>query len=422
MTIEFPQAALRVGGRAKAYRLPASKGEAAPINIEAFSNPHVKTSRGIGAEASVVRSIVRSPSRGTPRGGVTQQIDAATAAKYKSSFALPLQRLRECVVSVLFDRKNFVPLHLAWMLGTLAAAIGAAIWYGSFIRTGRPWPGGGSVPGLVLGIVAGLIILFEFALWPRKTSLFRTSRWLGKTQTWMKAHIWLGLLVLPLVVLHGGVSFGGTYTSILMWLLLLVVGSGVFGLALQNILPRLLLDRVPEETVASQIEEVSRQLAEDARHLVIEVCEGAEEELAAAGSGARNSGKQRVGVARRVGTVVARSLDPELIRPARAAAPQLVAAMRQEIEPYLTSGRSSSGLLSTKAKARRYFEDLRQKSPAAVRSAIDQMEVLCRRRSELAWQERLQFWLHAWLLVHLPLSIALVVLLAGHVYLALRIG
>ena len=49
-------------------------------------------------------------------------------------------------------------------------------------------------------------------------------------------------------------------------------------------------------------------------------------------------------------------------------------------------------------------------------------EALCRRRSELSLQERLHFWLHAWLLVHLPLSIALVVLLAGHVYLALRIG
>ncbi len=323
---------------------------------------------------------------------------------------------------MLFDRKNFVPLHLAWMLGTLAAAIAAVVWYGFYVRAGRPWPGGGSVPGLVLGIVSGLIILFEFALWPRKTSFFRTSRWLGKTQTWMKAHIWLGLLVLPLAVLHSGLSFGGIYTSLLMGLLLIVIGSGVFGLAMQNILPRLLIERVPEEIVASQIHEVARQLAEDALRLVIDVCEGAEEELADIGSGAVVSGKQRVGVARRVGTVVPQSLDPDLTRPARIAAPQLTVAMQQEIEPYLRSGRSSSGLLGTRTKTRQYFDDLRQKSPAAVRPTIDQIEALCRRRSELAVQERLQFWLHAWLLVHLPLSIALVVLLAGHVYLALRFG
>jgi hypothetical protein len=323
---------------------------------------------------------------------------------------------------VLFDRKNFVPLHLAWMLGTLAAAISAAVWYGFYVRAGRPWPGGGSVPGLALGIAAGLIILFEFALWPRKTPLFRTSRWLGKTQTWMKAHIWLGLLVLPLAVLHGGFSFGGVYTSLLMCLLLIVIGSGVFGLAMQNILPRLLIDRVPEETVASQIEVVSLQLAEDARRLVIDCCEGAEQELAAAGSGAVTSGKLRVGVARRVGTVVPQTLDPELSRPARTAAPALAAALQQEIEPYLRSGKSPTGQLGSRTKTTQYFDGLRQKSPAAVRPAIDQIEVLCRRRSELALQERLQFWLHVWLLVHLPLSIALVVLLAGHIYLALRFG
>ena len=334
---------------------------------------------------------------------------------------MPLFSL-EPLNAVLFDRKNLVPLHLAWMLGTLAAAFGAAVWYFSFARTGRTWPGGGSVPGLALGIVAGLIILFEFALWLRKTPLFRTARWLGKTQTWMKAHIWLGLLVLPLALLHGGFSFGGVYTSLLMWLLVIVIGSGVFGLAMQNILPRLLIDRVPEETVASQIEVVSLQLAADARRLVIDVCEGAEEEYAGAGKGVVISGKQRVGVARRVGTVIPHLLDPELARPVRTAAPQLTLAMQQEIEPYLRSGRSSSGLLGSHTKTTQYFDALRQKTPAAVRPAIDQIELLCRRRSALAAQEWLQFWLHAWLLVHLPLSIALVVLLVGHVYLALRFG
>ncbi|MFN0019683.1 MAG: hypothetical protein ACKVP0_15605 [Pirellulaceae bacterium] len=323
---------------------------------------------------------------------------------------------------MLFDRKNFVPLHLAWMLGTLAAAIGASAWYASYIRADNPWPGGGSVPGLVLGIVAGLIILFEFALWPRKTSLFRTARWLGKTQTWMKAHIWLGLLAVPLVMLHSGVSFGGTYTSILMWLFLIVVGSGVLGLAMQNILPGLLLQRVPEETVASQIDDVARQLAVDGRRIVVDICEGAEDELAALGSEAVASGKQRVGVARREGTVVPRSVNPELERPRRTIAPELAAAMLQEVEPYLRTGRSASGLLGTSAKTTAYFDDLRQKSPAAVRPAIDQIEALCRRRSELSLQGRLQFWLQAWLLVHLPLSLALVTLLLGHVYLALRFG
>lgn len=308
------------------------------------------------------------------------------------------------------------------MLGSLAAAMAAALWYRSYVREGNLWPGGGSVPGLALGVLAGLIILFEFALWPRKTSLFRTARWLGKTQTWMKAHIWLGLLAVPLVVLHSGFSLGGIFTSLLMWLFLIVIGSGVFGLAMQNILPRLLLSRVPEETVAGQIDELSRQLAEDALRLVIDCCEGSELELATAGTEAMVTGKQRVGVARRVGTVVPRFLDPELLWPTRTAAPQLALAVHQEIEPFLRTGRSASGRLGTATKTKEYFEDLRQKSPAAVGTAIDRIEAMCRRRIELALQARLQFWLHAWLLVHLPLSILLVVLLVGHVYLALRFG
>ena len=322
---------------------------------------------------------------------------------------------------MLFDRKNFVLLHLAWMLGTLAAAIGGTLWYCSYVRAGSPLPGGGSIPGLTLGVLAGIIILFEFALWPRKTSLFRTARWLGKTQTWMKAHIWLGLLAVPLVVLHSGVAFGGTYTSILMCLFLIVVGSGVFGLAMQNVLPRLLLARVPEETVASQIDEVSRQLAEDARRLVVDCCEEAEAELALASHESIQT-RQRVGVARRVGTVVPRSLDPELERPTRIRAPQLTLALQQEIEPYLRTGCRAGGLFAPSAKTRLYFDDLRQKSPVAVHPAIDRIEALCGRRGELALQARLHFWLQAWLLVHLPLSILLVVLLAGHVYLALRFG
>ena len=45
--------------------------------------------------------------------------------------------------------------------------------------------------------VAGAIMLFELALWFRKTTWFRTCRCLGSAQSWMKAHIWLGLLTVP---------------------------------------------------------------------------------------------------------------------------------------------------------------------------------------------------------------------------------
>ena len=119
----------------------------------------------------------------------------------------------------------------------------------------------------------GGIILFEMLLWPRK-SLWRGWR-LGRTKLWMTAHIWLGLLTLPLLLLHGGFHFSvtsSTLAAVLMWLLVLVVGSGQLGLVFQNILPRLMLDQVPAETIYSQIGHVLEQYRAEAERLVELTC------------------------------------------------------------------------------------------------------------------------------------------------------
>ena len=45
-------------------------------------------------------------------------------------------------------------------------------------------------------------------------------------QTWLRAHIWLTILTLPLVFMHAAFRFGSLMTSGLMWLYLLVMLSG----------------------------------------------------------------------------------------------------------------------------------------------------------------------------------------------------
>jgi hypothetical protein len=109
---------------------------------------------------------------------------------------------------VLIDPRNLWKLHGRWIVGASVLALAAVTWVvvGS-IRNGR-WPGGGSVPGLVLGTLAAGIFLFEVAIVFKKTRWFRTARWALSAQTWMKAHIWLGLLTVPLVVLHSPGSPG----------------------------------------------------------------------------------------------------------------------------------------------------------------------------------------------------------------------
>jgi hypothetical protein len=57
--------------------------------------------------------------------------------------------------------------------------------------------------------------------------------------------------------------------------------------------------------------------------------------------------------------------------------------------------------------------------PDPVAAALDRLEELCRERRRLAEQDRLHRWLHAWLLVHVPLSAALLVLGVVHAVTAL---
>src|SRR5262249_18296536 len=92
--------------------------------------------------------------------------------------------------------------------------IGAAVILGAaatvaFLRTrlaGRELTGS-SGPGLWFGIAAAALMLFEVALNLRK----RVPTWrIGRAETWFKGHIWLGLLIVPLVCFHSGFRFQGT--------------------------------------------------------------------------------------------------------------------------------------------------------------------------------------------------------------------
>ena len=80
-------------------------------------------------------------------------------------------------------------------------------------------------------------------------------------QRWLRAHIWLTILTIPLVILHSGFRFGGAMTTFLMVLYGIVMVSGFYGLFLQHIMPRLMKERLPAETVFEQIPHIRSQLA-----------------------------------------------------------------------------------------------------------------------------------------------------------------
>jgi hypothetical protein len=264
--------------------------------------------------------------------------------------------------------------RIGYLLFAVAAfGLPAAGWYAA-ARTGWvAWPAGSTGVGLTLGITAAAIIAFEMLLWPRKR--LRGYR-LGRARTWLFWHVWLGLLSVPLAVIHTGFQFGGPLPAAVLVLFLVVVVSGVWGLAMQQVLTHRLLHDFPTETVETEVDAVMAHHTVEAEGLV---------ETAATGGPA----------------------DP------------LRALYREEIEPYLKAGRASGSALRSASHAAGLFADVAARAPAAI-ATVRRLEELSTARRQYDQQARIHVWLHNWVLVHLPLSVALTVLLAAHAVTALK--
>jgi hypothetical protein len=313
-----------------------------------------------------------------------------------------------------------------WCIGTLVATAAAAVGYivYGFISGHWSWPGGGSPPGFAFGAIGGLIILFEMLLWPRKA--LRGWR-LGRTKIWMTAHIWLGLLTIPLLLMHGAFNFNvwtSTLAAILMWLLIVVVGSGVFGLALQNILPRRMLEELPAETIYGQIDHVLDEYRAEAARLVEITCglsgtvgegEGTQAVLAEAATAVPT-----LGSVQQIGRVQGKMVNVGAEIASVPGSDKLFTFYRQQIEPYLRAGSVKGVDLGSKAQASARFRALKTDLPKEAFTAVDRLADLCEQRRQFDVQRQMHFWLHSWLGAHVALSVALTLLMVVHAVLALK--
>jgi hypothetical protein len=319
------------------------------------------------------------------------------------------------------------PKDRRWIIAvTVASLVTAACYAAEWAAEGR-LPGGSSRTGLLAGIAGGLIIVFELLLWPRK----RVRSWrLGSAQAWLRAHIWLGILAVPLVLMHARLLFiGGLLNWALMAMFFIVIASGIWGLVLQQYLPRVILEQVPAETIYDQIGHVARQQCREAEKLVDALCERApghgpadhatdgtpfdsEEEEADDGYAVVTGFRSMTGIQGKVVETLAIYATIPGTLPIRR-------TFAAEIRPYLLDGRASGAAIAQPQVAARTFAALRSGSPAAAVDLIDWLEQACERRRQFDLQATLHRWLHAWLLVHVPLSVALGVLLAIHVPIAL---
>ncbi|HEY5793239.1 MAG TPA: hypothetical protein VIS74_08065, partial [Chthoniobacterales bacterium] len=116
---------------------------------------------------------------------------------------------------------------------------------------------GGTPLGLAFGAISlGIFVFAALLNLRKKIPLWRV----GTVQRWLRAHIWLTLLTIPLILFHSGFHLGGPMTTLLVFIYALVMVTGIYGLALQHLMPRLMKDRLPAETVFEQIPHIRAQL------------------------------------------------------------------------------------------------------------------------------------------------------------------
>jgi hypothetical protein len=316
-----------------------------------------------------------------------------------------------------------------WALGSLAIlAISAAV-YALYAFESPQGPRGGSAIGLTFGIIGFGFMIFAALLGARK----RVPTWrIGRAQAWMRGHLWLGFLALPIVLFHGGFHFGGTLTRVLMWLLIITVFSGVFGAALQHYIPRVMTSEAPLETIYDEIGNVRSLLREEADRALESLCGSLGVSKSSSGDMQRAGGftavrtmaasavPLRTSAAVSAGASAAVAAAPEIILLSEEESAPLRRFYLNEMRPFLERPKHRGQRLGDAAKASSAFAGLRTLLPAAAHVTLTDLEDICDEARQLTRQERLHHWLHWWLLLHIPLSLALILLGAVHAVMALR--
>ncbi len=236
-------------------------------------------------------------------------------------------------------------------------------------------PGGGRI-GLIYGLLGGGIIVFA---WLLSALRFVPSWWfIGSRAFWLKGHIWFSLLAFILILCHSGLRFGGPFEQFLYLVFFLVVVTGIFGVVLQQFLPRWMTIEVPCEVPYEQIPNVCATLRAKADQ----------------------------------------EMDAKCVAPAPATIARIQQWYAEIVRPFL-SWPSANPLLTDASKTAQVFAEMRalpsvdhpsSKAP----ELLTRLEEYCNERRRLARQESLHRLLHGWLYLHVPLSAAMMVMMLVH--------
>jgi hypothetical protein len=269
-----------------------------------------------------------------------------------------------------------VPVYrfgLAWRLIAFALFALLAVSYYQYSRT-EPFTHGGSTMGLIYGLAALALILLLLYYGIRKRAY--RSRF-GKLENWLQSHIYLGLLTLFVVLAHSGFRFEDKIATTLLIIIAVVIASGAFGAVLYKMLPRALTE-VESNLSNSQMSDQLNQLGRAMARLASEKSEPFQ----------------------RIYNRLERSVSPKWLAGWRL----LIAGSR-------------TGKLGDQPREIAAVLNL---IPEPEQNDLRQLLVLSRQQKELyirlLAQQRYKNLLDFWLYLHLPLSVAMIVLIAAHLW------
>ena len=232
--------------------------------------------------------------------------------------------------------------------------------------------------GLAFGILAALMVLANLAYLLRREPWFPLR--IGRQRDWLTVHIVTGILALLAALLHGGMRLGDTLGGHAGLALALLVATGAVGRYLYAFVPRAASGRdLAHDEVRAELERVFAELEEH---------------------------------------------DPTFARRGRAAVEELVE------EAHWRGGflRRFVALVGARRRARRALDALGDQARGAGRGEDQVRELLWLvSRAETsaraaAWLEDLRAMLSGWRHLHGWLALLLVLIIAAHVFDALRYG
>lgn len=285
-------------------------------------------------------------------------------------------------------RSRYLWVSLA--LGVVSIAL--YVWHDPGIA-----PNGGTWLGYTLGTIAALLIVWLLLFGIRKRSYSTT---LGSTRGWLSAHIYLGTTLILLVLLHCGFQFGWNLHTFALVLMLIVIFSGFFGVYAYLRYPTLMTRNRESATRDAMLEEI-QEIDQNA----LALADGIAPEIHAIVLRSIENTKLGGGVWTQL-----RACDGSDIAIARIRA----AIEKRETQlgaapPSLQAGQTIIAMVDFLAGR---ADD---KQSEALRKLID---ILSRKRSlatRVARDIQYQAVMEIWLYFHVPISVALLAALIGHI-------